>query len=197
MNLLPTKHAWERRAHDRAFWGEMTPCEHTVQIYGDSTVFLDALEGFVADGLEGGEGVIVIATEAHRKALDARLAERGIDLEVARSSHHYFALDAEETMMRFLVTGWPDERLFESVVGQLIRTARSHGRPVRAFGEMVALMWAQGMSGGTVKLEHLWHQFCQQEKLPLFCAYPRTGFTQDAEDSIRQICAAHSRVLAA
>jgi hypothetical protein len=30
----------------------------------------------------------------------------------------------------------------------------------------------------------------------LFCAYPKTGFTRDTQDSMREICDAHSRVLA-
>ena len=100
-------------------------------------------------------------------------------------------------MMRFLVTGWPDDGLFESVVARLLADARGAGRRVRAFGEMVALMWAKGMNGGTVRLEHLWHQLCQREGFPLFCAYPRTGFTQETHASLREICDAHSRVLCA
>jgi hypothetical protein len=173
----------------------MSPCEHTVQIYEEDETFLNTLEDFVCDGLDGGEGVIVIATEPHRKALNTRLIARGIDLEFASSRKHYLALDAEETMMRFLVTGWPDGGLFESVVARLLADARGTGRRVRAFGEMVALMWARGMNGGTVRLEHLWHQLCRKEGFPLFCAYPRTGFTQDTHASLREICDAHSRVL--
>src|SRR5688500_19228341 len=53
-------------------------------------------------------------------------------------------------------------------------------RSVRAFGEMVAVLWANGHNGATVRLEHLWHAFCQSEAFSLFCAYPKTGFTQDA-----------------
>jgi hypothetical protein len=60
---------------------------------------------------------------------------------------------------------------------------------------MVALLWAQGHSGATVRLEHLWHSLCQEEAFALFCAYPRTGFTQDATESIKEICETHSRVL--
>jgi hypothetical protein len=62
---------------------------------------------------------------------------------------------------------------------------------------MVALLWAQGQSGATVRLEHLWHEFCQSKAFSLFCAYPRSGFTKNADDSIREICAAHSKVIAA
>jgi hypothetical protein len=62
---------------------------------------------------------------------------------------------------------------------------------------MVAVLWAEGKSGATVRLEHLWHNLCRESKLSLFCAYPRAGFTRDAENAIREICSAHSRTLAA
>ena len=71
------------------------------------------------------------------------------------------------------------------------------GRRVRAFGEMVALLWAQGHTAAIVRLEHLWHRMCQERGFSLFCAYPRVGFTQDVDASIREICAAHSKVLCA
>jgi hypothetical protein len=68
---------------------------------------------------------------------------------------------------------------------------------VRVFGEVVALMWARGYCSVTVRLEHLWTEFCQKESFALFCAYPRMGFTEDPAQSIAHICAAHSKVLAA
>jgi hypothetical protein len=66
---------------------------------------------------------------------------------------------------------------------------------VRAFGEMVALQWARGNSGATHRLEELWHHLCQKDGLSLFCAYPKSGFTQDADVSIKQICETHSKVI--
>jgi hypothetical protein len=94
------------------------------------------------------------------------------------------------------MNGWPDEYLFEQTVTELLSRAGRNDRRVRAFGEMVAVLWAQGLSGATVRLEHLWQSFCQAHAFSLFCAYSRSGFTQDAEASIQEICAAHSRVIA-
>jgi hypothetical protein len=177
------------------FWGEIAPCEHLVQIYLEDDVFLDSLEGFVAGGLEVGDGVIVIATATHLAALEDRITMRGINLSIARSHDQYIALDAQETLSKFLVKGWPDEELFGGLVTDLIARARGTERRVRAFGEMVAVMWAQGLNGATIRLEHLWHQFCQNEAFSLFCAYPKSGFTEDADASMQKICDAHSRVL--
>jgi hypothetical protein len=177
------------------FWGEIAPSDHLVQIYEDDRAFMDTLEGFVIGGLRAGESVITIATKVHQKRLDERLALRGVDVATARALDNYISADAEETLSRFMVSGWPNERLFQEAVTELLSRARKGNRKVRAFGEMVAVMWARGQNGATVRLEHLWHSFCQAESFSLFCAYPRSGFTQNAVASIQEICAAHSKVV--
>ena len=179
----------------KAFWGEIAPCEHLVQIYQDDRSFLDALTGFVAGGICAGDSVIVIGTPPHVRSLEDRLRTQGIDLDAARSFRQYVALDAEEVLARFMVNDWPDEDRFEAVVTDLLNRV-SRGR-VRAFGEMVALLWARGHAAATVRLEHLWHRLCQQKAFSLFCAYPQIGFTQDPDSSIKEICAAHSKTLCA
>jgi hypothetical protein len=165
-----------------------------VQIYEDDGV-LDALEWFIVGGLWAGDCILIIATAAHLRALEARLTAQGFDLDAVRRRDQYIPLDAEETLAQFLVNGWPDADLFEQLITGLLARARRDGRRVRAFGEMVAVLWAQGHNGATVRLEHLWHMICQKEGLPLFCAYPRIGFTQDADASIRDICALHSQMI--
>lgn len=184
-----------RRQRSEHFWGEIAPCEHIVQIYEDDQVFFDALTQFVAEGLMSFEGVIVIARSKHLNVLEQRLAARDIDIQAARSENRYIARDADEVLSMFLVNNWPDRDLFRKTVTELLTLAKGPGRKVRAFGEMVSLLWERGHSGATVNLEHLWHELIQQEGFPLFCAYPKSGFTQDCSDSIREICEAHSTVL--
>lgn len=177
------------------FWGEISPCEHLVQIYQDDGVFLDSLEGFVSGGILAGDGVVVIATPLHLTALNERLTARGIDIAQAAAHDQYLALDAEEMLSKFMVKDWPDETLFRTFVTETLQRAKGQNRRVRAFGEMVALLWAQGSTGATVHLEHLWHRLCQEQSFSLFCAYPKIGFTRDASASIQEICAAHSRIV--
>lgn len=179
------------------FWGEVSPCEHMVQIYADEGSFIDTLAGFIGDGLRQGDVTVVIATAAHRTSLALHLRNAGIDLDAARADGSFVVLDAATTLSRFMVDGWPDETLFRGVVDEIIGNARRHGQKMRAFGEMVALLWAQGHQGATVQLEHLWNDVCGSEGLALFCAYPRIGATRDIGDSLAEVCALHSRVLAA
>ena len=192
MSLIATDAEGKR---SEVFWGEIAPCEHLVQFYPDDSAFLDSLEGFVVAGLRGGEGVIVIATPDHIHALDRRLPQHGIDLEHPALRDQYVTLDAERVLAMFMINGWPDDYLFEQIVISLLKRAGKGGRRVRAFGEMVALLWTQGHAGATVRLEHLWHKMCRENGFSLFCAYPRIGFTQDADSSMKEICDAHSKVV--
>src|SRR6185436_4022583 len=113
---------------------------------------------------------------------------QGFDLARAVQADQFISLDAEAVLGEFMRDGWPDEDLFRETVTRLLQRARVPGRRVRAFGEMVALLWARGHHDATVRLEHLWHELCRQEAFALFCAYPRAGFTRDATESIREIC---------
>lgn len=180
----------------KAFWGEMAPCDHIVQIYGDDAVFIDGLEGFVGNALRNGEAAIVIATAAHLHALEKRMRDHGVDVDVARAENRYVDRLAEDTLDQFMADGWPDEDKFKRCVGELLELASGPGkRRVRAFGEMVAILWARGRFAATLQLELLWTRFCESHHFPLFCAYPRDGFTKNATESIVDICRAHSRVV--
>jgi hypothetical protein len=175
------------------FWGELRPSQHLVQFYEEDSAFLDVLEGFVVGGIRRGEAVILIATPAHRESLDQRLAQQGI--VPGTLGDQYIVLDAEETLSHFMRDGWPDDAQFRACIDAIIARARAYGRPVRAFGEMVAVLWARGDCGATVRLEHLWHQLCQEQTFSLLCAYPKAGFTANFEQSMHEICAAHSSVI--
>lgn len=176
------------------FWGELAPSEHLVHFYQDEGGFLENLGGFVGAGLSAGEAIIVIATASHRSSLEMRLAGLGHDMGLAREESRYIALDAADTLSRFMRDGWPDEERFSATIREVLAQAAA-GRRVRAFGEMVALLWGRGENGATVRLEHLWNEFCRSHALALFCAYPRIGATRDLDASLAEVCALHSRVV--
>jgi hypothetical protein len=185
---------WTTSSSD-VFWGEIAPCEHVVQIYENDDIFLNLLSGFVSGGVNAGECAVVIATATHLEALNERLTDLGYAVPSLISQTQYIPLDAEETLSKFMVNDWPDENLFNQVINEVIVKAKGNNRKVRAFGEMVAILWAKGHIGATVRLEHLWNRFCENEAFCLFCAYPRTGFTQDAAESVMHICSAHTKMI--
>lgn len=187
---------WQR-SNTQVFWGEIAPCDHVVQIYEDDGVFLDMLAGFVGGGIKGGDCTVIIATQEHLKALDMRLRAFGLNVDSLVRNDQYIPLNAEESLSKFMIDGWPNESLFSDFVTGLIERAGIGNRKVRAFGEMVAVLWAQGLNGATVQLEHLWNHFCDKEAFCLFCAYPKSGFTQDINQSMINICGKHSMMIEA
>jgi len=184
-----------RRAAAEVFWSHTAAQDHTLQIYADQTLLLDALEGFASSGLRAGEGLILIATGPHRLALDGRLRRRGFDLDQARADNLYLPLDAAGTLAQFMPRGRLDAGRFIAQARALVARARGPAqspRHVRAFGEMVSLLWDQGQWDATFALEQLWNQVCAEESLWLFCAYPRQSFAA-APEHLAGICAQHGR----
>jgi hypothetical protein len=177
------------------FWGTFTEQEHAVQIYRDDGTFLDSLEGFLGSGLRSGESVIVVATATHLHEVEKRLRGGWIDIDRARWEDRYIPVLSRETLSKFMVGTVPDWDLFDDTVRPLVKRARGAGRKLRAFGEMVGLLWADGNKDGALKLEHYWDRLQAEEKFPLLCAYSRTHITDDLESDIRTICAAHTRVV--
>jgi PAS domain S-box-containing protein len=172
--------------------------EHSVQFYEKEDFLLDEVSGFIGAGLQAGQVGLVIATRPHLEGLEQRLkaghASSGWDS--SWDPDQYVALDAAEMLSKFMVDGWPDERLFAAVLGSAIRRVAQDGsRHVRAFGEMVALLWAEGKHEAAIRLEELWNDLAQTQSFSLLCAYPMQGFDDAGHDSpFSQICNAHSHV---
>lgn len=175
---------------------------HSVQFYSDDSFLLDTLSRFIGSALGAGDAGIVIATEEHRAELARRLSVRGLDLPLAVDQGRYVALDAAETLSQFMVDGWPDEKRFLDVIGGTISRARTaatkqHGR-VALFGEMVALLWAEGKTDAALMLEQLWNQIARSHSFSLVCAYPLNKFYREEHgEQFQKICDEHSAVLPA
>jgi len=174
-------------------WNTLAAREHLVQIYVNESTLLDSLEQYVAAGIENGEVIVLIATQAHLEALEERLASSGFDIDGARSHQLYITFDASDTLQKFMVRDWPDEALFQHFVHRVIQ--RADGRRIRAFGEMVALLLARGQTEAMLRLEYLWHRALERHDLLLFCAYPRAAFMPHMGSTVRDVYAAHSCVI--
>ncbi|HEU5416450.1 MAG TPA: MEDS domain-containing protein [Streptosporangiaceae bacterium] len=140
----------------------------------------------------------MLATAEHRQAIKGRLASTGTD--VARLQHQgdLFLLDAREVLDRFLIGGRVDPADFEQQVGGMARRAAAAGRPVRIFGEMVALLWAGGQAGAAVELEILWNELRAFVPFSLLCGYPASYFSGEVHaDALDVLCSLHSGVAGA
>ncbi len=172
--------------------------EHFVQFYESDEFLLGSLAGFVADGLSAGDACIVVARGERREGLDEHLRTRGLDPEAARLRGQFFTLDAAETLARLMVEDVPEASRFEEVVGGLIARAADGPRRVRIFGEMVALLWAEGNRDAALRLEALWNGLQKTRTFVLFCAYPMSGFGAESHAGpLGHVCAEHTRIIPA
>jgi hypothetical protein len=180
---------------DRAEGGE-----HLVQLYGeDDGLLARQVSRYLAEGVRQGDGLLVIATPEHANAIRRQLGEGGPAVAGAVQCGRLLFLDARETLDRFMVNGEPDRARFERIVRGVLRDVRaasSSGR-VRAFGEMVALLWEAGRPDSAAALEQYWNALLDDGSFSLFCAYPLDVFSPDADlASIEIVLREHTHMCA-
>ena len=179
-----------------AFLRETRGPEHFVQFYESDTFLVESVSKFIGTGLIMGDVVIVLATKQHREGFDERLGEDGLVVAVAYERGQYISMDAAATLPEIMVEGMPGARRFSEVIGSLIARAEQEGRSVRIYGELVALLWADGNRAGAIRLEDLWNELARTHSFSLFCGYPMQGFDREAyETEFARICMQHSRVI--
>ncbi|MEO5798258.1 MAG: MEDS domain-containing protein, partial [Gemmatimonadales bacterium] len=138
---------------------------HIVQLFEDDASLGETVSHFLGAGLAAGEMVLVIATAAHRGAFWRHLTDRTFDLERAQASGLYTELDAGDILAGFMVNGRPDPEKFEALVGRRV-AALQQARPgvhIRAYGEMVDLLWGDGNPAAALELESLWDELCARQ----------------------------------
>jgi hypothetical protein len=106
-------------------------------------------------------------------------------------------MGAEDALERFMEDGRPSPARFHALLAQLLQRARGDGRPVRAFGEMVVVLWRKGQRDAALQLEQLWDQACARGALTLLCAYPLAGFGRDDGDALASVRACHTEEVGA
>jgi anti-sigma regulatory factor (Ser/Thr protein kinase) len=170
--------------------------EHVVHFYEHDTELVAAVGPYLIDAAQAGEVAVVIATEAHRRAFESELEAAGIDVAEARDEESYLSLDAADTMAAFMPGGEIDRDAFHEVIGGLVRKAARSGRAVRAYGEMVALLWDAGSVIGAIELEGLWNELAHELPFALFCSYPAASVLgSEHAEALHQVCHLHTSVV--
>lgn len=171
---------------------------HFVQFYESDDVLCDHVARYLAGGLTAEEPAIVIATEPHRASIARCLGAIGHDLAALTARGQLAMLDAHATLETFMVGDAPSRvRFFESVGGALDRVRAGRGaKPVRAYGEMVDVLWRAGNRNAALSLEGLWNDLAKTRSFSLLCAYAMGNFYKAADcEEFDAVCAAHSHVI--
>lgn len=169
---------------------------HAVQFHESDDELVSVVGGFFARVLQAGDAVLAIATPAHRMAFVEVIRAAGIDTGAAVEARRLVLLDASDTLDLFAPAGGMQRARFRDVIGGQIRAAGVSGRPVRAFGEMVSLLWERGEISAAMDLEAAWSDLAQDLPFSLLCSYPRQLFVDPASAAaFHDVCHAHSHVV--
>ena len=169
---------------------------HMVQMYQDERFLSEAVSYFVGEGLQRGEAVIVIATPAHQDAFTESLTRLGFDVQAAVQQHQLYFIDAQAKLATFMRDGMPQWDAFQESVGNLIREAQLSYPRLRAYGEMVNLLWQKGEREAANSLEAFWNRLARRQSFSLLCTYFLDPLDPDAYDgSLQCICNSHSHLI--
>jgi PAS domain S-box-containing protein len=173
---------------------------HVVQFYSDNALVVREAGKVLGEALSAGQSAVVIATLDHRNKIAEKLKREVQDFENAVAGGRYISLDAAELLSGFMVGGMPDPQRFTNIVGRLVARAASAARSaeskVVAFGEMVAVLCAEGNSEAALKLETLWNQLLERNPFFLYCAYPTQTFHDSSgAELFLSVCSEHGGVV--
>jgi PAS domain S-box-containing protein len=186
-----------------AKWTERQPRDssesaepHDVEFYSSEESLTESVARYVGVGLSDGQAVVVIAGTEHRDAFLDRLRAMCFDVDRARASGMLVVLDARATLSEFMVGELPDPDRFRSKIGPVLEKAAvlARGNGVRAYGEMVDILWREGRQHAALRLERLWNELATAFSFRLLCAYGVSGFQGSGDINLRRIYSEHSHV---
>jgi hypothetical protein len=168
---------------------------HAVRFYPDPESLARIVAGFIGEGLVTAQPAVIIATREHWQLIRQELHMRGFDVDRLIESLTLFTLDAHETLSQFMVDGMPDSVRFRAAIVPVIEVA-CEGRKncvIRAYGEMVDVLWRQGQTTAATRLEILWNELAGTHNFSLLCGYSMGNFYKGA--AVEEICSLHTHVL--
>jgi hypothetical protein len=169
---------------------------HAVRFYDSVESLARMVAGFLAEGLTAKQPALAIATPDHSRAIEAALAAKGWDVAALLTSGELTVLDAEDTLAAFMVDGMPDAAKFDAIASTAIERACGGRRDctIRAYGEMVDVLWKRNQSVAAIRLEMLWNKLAGSKDFSLLCGYAMGAFFKDAQQRM-DVCRPHTHLL--
>src|SRR5687767_1411240 len=119
---------------------------HAVRFYKDAHSLCGLVSSFLTVGFMASHPAVVIATPEHRSGILEHLRWGGVNPVDLQADGSLILLDAQDTLDAFMKDGMPDASRFTALVEPILRSvAQKHpDLPIRAYGEMVDVLWKQG-----------------------------------------------------
>lgn len=171
------------------------PHSHAVKFYGEPDSLYETVAGFLGEGLSARQPAIIIATADHARGIVDQLQLLKFDVEDARRIGDIVILDADEMLSLFMVDNEPNAALFQRSIGGLIEQTLCNqaNTAIRAYGEMVDVLWKQGQTDAAIKVEILWNTLAVTHKFELLCGYAMGSFYKQSQ--FEAVVAQHTHVL--
>jgi hypothetical protein len=162
-------------------------CDHIVQLYQDVEFLIEAVTDYISTGLHRGEAALIIATPEHR----ARFLQ-----ELEPAEDRLKLLDAEETLARFMASGMPEWKGFHETVGGAIAELRVQYPAVRAYGELVDVLWQKGQREAALRVEEYLNELATLQTFSMLCAYYLDNLDSQAYGGpLESMCKVHTHLI--
>jgi MEDS: MEthanogen/methylotroph, DcmR Sensory domain/Histidine kinase-like ATPase domain len=170
--------------------------DHAVQFYDHDCTLTATVGDFLARALASDGVALMVTTGPHRRACEAELEKIGIDLPAAIADGTLVSLDATDTLSQFFVDGRIDRSAFQRLVAPAVHDAVRTGRPVHAYGDMVATLWEADEVLAAIELEEMWDDLRTENQFSLLCGYHTASVSDPAHaDALERICELHTVVM--
>lgn len=165
-------------------WWRTAPGDHIVLLYQDQEFLSRAVCRYARAGLVNGEGVILFPTLTHWNVFRPRLEAEGVDVDAAQERGQLTVVDADEILPRFMRDAMPDPPALRRAFGDVLGQARAGGsyQKVRAWGEMVNVLWERGDVAASMNLEDLFDQLNKTVDIVMFCSFLMDNFDGDVHE---------------
>jgi hypothetical protein len=178
--MMTHREPWDRVVVDAA------PGDHIVQLYQDQDFLCRAVCRYAEAGLANGEGVILASTKPQWSGFGACLEAHGVDIEAARARGQLAVADADALLPRFMPGGTLDPPVFRRAFRDVLGQVRAGGiyQKVRAWGEMVNLLWERGDVAASMNLEDLFDQLNRTIDIAMFCSFQMDNFDDEVQEQM-------------
>ena len=165
---------------------------HAVHFYESDDELSVRVAAFIGEALQAGEPAVMIAAPAHRQQFIARLTARTVDVEAneigGKSHHSGRGKNPRKVHGRHLRSGAVHGR----GIGSLLESIGTRGNrrvKVRAYGEMVDLLWRDANQSAAIALEEMWTDLGAVYPFDLLCAYAMATLAAGTSATgVRDIC---------
>jgi hypothetical protein len=174
-----------------------TPHDHIVQFYDrDEALLVTKVGHYLREGWKANDALVAVGTAQRNLAIADTLSSLGVDVAGAVNSGRLLFFDAHEMLERLTPDGQPKWGCFDSQLGSIARGLRARGLRVRAYGEMVGILWARGQYDAAMQLEGFWNRLICDSGISLFCAYPIDVLAPDLDKrALDAVLCAHTHLL--